>query len=94
MNMTRLVSRFVGLIALACVALLPGAAFAHPGHDLTSMGPVHVVTSPYHIMVLAFGGSLLWWAGSQVQRRMPARALSFAGASMMAGAIVLWGLSL
>jgi len=94
MNTSRLVNRFVRLFALAFVALLPGAVFAHPGHDLTSMGPVHVLTSPYHIMVLAFGGSVLWCIGSQVQRRLPARALSYAGASMMAGAVVLWGLSL
>jgi hypothetical protein len=87
-------SRLIRLFALALVALLPGAVFAHPGHDLTSQGTVHMLTSPYHIMVLALGGSLLWWAGSQVQQRVPARVLSFSGAGMMVGAVVLWGLSL
>ncbi len=94
MKATRLVNRFIAYIALLVGGLLPMAASAHPGHDLTQASATHILTSPYHIMMLALGGAVLWFAGTQVQRRLPARVLSFAGLLMMAGAVLLWGKSL
>jgi hypothetical protein len=94
MNVTRLVNRFVAYVALLVGTMIPMAASAHPGHDLTESSATHILTSPYHIMVLALGGAVLWFAGTQVQRRLPARVLSALGVVMMAGAVVLWGKSL
>ncbi len=94
MNATRLVNRFVTYVALLVGTMIPMAASAHPGHDLTESSATHILTSPYHIMVLALGGAVLWFAGTQVQRRLPARVLSALGVVMMAGAVVLWGKSL
>lgn len=94
MNATRLVKRFAGSVALFAGALLPMVASAHPGHDITQASASHILTSPYHIMMLALGGAALWYAGSQVQRRIPARVLSTTGMLMLFGAVVLWGKSL
>ena len=94
MNATRLVNRFVAYVALLVGTMIPMAASAHPGHDLTQSSATHILTSPYHIMMLALGGAVLWFAGTQVQRRLPARVLSALGVVMMAGAVVLWGKSL
>lgn len=94
MNVTRLVNRFVAYVALLVGTMIPMAASAHPGHDLTESSATHILTSPYHIMVLALGGAVLWFAGTQVQRRLPARVLSALGVVMLVGAVVLWGKSL
>jgi len=94
MKATRLVNRFFAYIALLVGGLLPMAASAHPGHDITQASATHILSSPYHIMMLALGGAALWFAGTQVQRRLPARVLSCAGLLMMAGAVLLWGKSL
>lgn len=94
MNATRLVNRFVAYVALLVGTMIPMAASAHPGHDLTQASATHIFTSPYHIMVLALGGAVLWFAGTQVQRRIPARVLSTLGVVMLVGAVVLWGKSL
>ena len=90
----RLVKRFAGSVALFVGALLPMAASAHPGHDLSQSSATHILTSPYHIMVLALAGAACWFAGTQVQRRIPARVLSTVGMLMLVGAVVLWGKSL
>ncbi|MCD6049776.1 MAG: hypothetical protein K0Q55_1179 [Verrucomicrobia bacterium] len=90
----RLVKRLAGSVALFVSALLPMAASAHPGHDLSQASAKHILTSPYHIMVLALAGAACWFAGTQVQRRIPARVLSTLGLVMLVGAIVLWGKSL
>jgi hypothetical protein len=94
MNATRLVNRLVASIALFVGALVPLTASAHPGHDLTHSSATHIFTSPYHIIVLALAGAACLFAGTQIQRRVPARVLSAAGALMMVGAVVLWGTSL
>ncbi|HEY1170139.1 MAG TPA: hypothetical protein VGH19_02110 [Verrucomicrobiae bacterium] len=94
MNTTSLVKRFAGSVALFTGALLPMVASAHPGHDLSQASASHIVTSPYHIMMLALGGAAFWIAGTQVQRRIPARVLSTVGVVMLVGAVVLWGKSL
>ena len=70
------------------------AAHAHPGHALEDHGVAHVVTSPYHLGVLALAGSGLWFAGWCVQRRLPRRLLHCAGVAALAGAAILWGLHL
>ncbi|MGV3756826.1 MAG: hypothetical protein ACO1QS_15705 [Verrucomicrobiota bacterium] len=94
MNATRLVNRFVAYVALLVGTMIPMAASAHPGHDLTQSSATHILTSPYHIMVLALAGAACWFAGTQVQRRIPARVLSTLGVVMLVGAVVLWGKSL
>jgi peptidoglycan/LPS O-acetylase OafA/YrhL len=94
MKATRLVNRFVAYVALLVGGMIPMVASAHPGHDVMQADASHIVTSPFHIMTLALAGAAFWWAGTQVQRRVPARVLSGAGMLMLVGAVVLWGKSL
>lgn len=89
MNTTRFISRL-----LPVAALLPLSVIAHPGHDLSDASVSHIVTSPYHVLVIGVCGAAMIWAGTRVQRQVPARVLSATGAFMMVGAVVLWGLGL
>lgn len=49
-------------------------AQAHPGHSLGEHGAAHVITSPYHLAMLAGIGVALWFGGrfarAQVARRV------------------------
>lgn len=94
MNTPRSFSSKFRLFAFTLVALSPLMASAHPGHSLFDASAAHVLTSPYHIMMLAFGGVTLWSLGRMVQRRVPAMILSGTGVAMLVGAVVLFGASL
>ena len=80
--------------ARACLLLVAfgSTAQAHPGHSLAEAGARHLLTSPYHVMVLACIGLTLWAVGSLVHRAVPRRLLQFSGAIAIAGAALLWGL--
>jgi hypothetical protein len=67
------------------------SASAHPGHSLGEHGATHIVTSPYHLTVLALGGAVLWLAGRLVQRQLPRRLLQSAGIAAVLTAALIWG---
>ena len=82
-----------GSFATAAAVVLGGAiAQAHPGHSLHDASATHILTSPYHLAILASGGALLWFAARFIQRRLPRRLLQGAGLVAIATATVLWGL--
>ena len=78
--------------ALALLALSGSTAYAHPGHSLTDAGALHVLTSPYHLVLLALIGLALWAVGSFVHHAVPRRLLKFTGGGALVSAVVLWGL--
>ena len=82
-------------LALALVALqFPApSAFAHPGHSLDAYGPLHVVTSPYHVGLLALTAVALGFGARFVKRRMPRRVLQACGLAALVAAGVLWVVS-
>ena len=69
--------------------LVASSAQAHPGHSLGEHGAVHVVTSPYHLSMLAAVGVALWFGGRFVQSHLSRRILQGTGiaAVLAAGAI-------
>lgn len=72
-------------LATAAAMTLPGAAFAHPGHEevsgLTS-GLLHPVTGPDHLLAMVAVGLIAALCGGRMLAAMPA---TFVGA-MLAGA--------
>ena len=62
----------LALLALPCTAPF---ASAHPGHGLDAYGPVHLITSPYHVGLLVLTAAALWCSARFVKRRMPRRVL-------------------
>jgi hypothetical protein len=81
-------SQFILLASILAVA--SSTLVAHPGHDLMEQGPIHVVTSPYHLASLAIFGLLICWAGRFVKQRLPQRVIQIAGATAVLGAAILW----
>ena len=81
-------------LALATLALqlLARSASAHPGHSLGEHGPLHVVTSPYHLGILALAGVALWFGGRFIERRLPRRVLQACGVLTLVAAGVIWEL--
>jgi hypothetical protein len=78
---------------LTLLALLFAAApvWAHPGHDWLEHGASHLVTSPFHLLVLAGAGLGLGVAAKFV-RSASARAYLYLGATvclMAAAALTL-----
>jgi peptidoglycan/LPS O-acetylase OafA/YrhL len=78
----------------AALALALGSAMAqaHPGHGLHDASATHILTSPYHLAVLALSGAALLLVARFVQRRLPRRVLQGAGLAALATATVLWGM--
>jgi hypothetical protein len=85
-----LAGKLSGIIALAFAAV--ATAHAHPGHALSDASTQHVLTSPYHLAVLALVGVALWTVGYFIHRRTARRVLQFGGAFAMVTAAVLWGM--
>ena len=80
------------LIATSAAAISISTAHAHPGHDLGEHGPVHMLTSPYHLAILAVLGLAIWFAGRFIQKQLPKRLVQCSGAAVALAAVVLWGL--
>ena len=79
-------------LAAALLLNLGGAlAHAHPGHGLDDASAAHILTSPYHLTVLALSGAALLLVARFVPRRLPRRLLQGAGIAAAAAALVLWG---
>jgi hypothetical protein len=68
------------------------SAHAHPGHGLLDEGPLHTVTSPYHLAVLALFGIALFASAHLTKQVMPRRAMQSLGVIALALSAVLWGL--
>ena len=82
-------SSVLTLLALLSAA---GAVWAHPGHDWLEHGASHIVTSPFHLLVLASAGLGLGVAAKFV-RSASARAYLYLGATvclMAAAALTLF----
>lgn len=80
-----------GSSVLATLALGPSVAQAHPGHALGDHGAMHVVTSPYHLAILAGVGLTVWMSARFVQQRVPRRLMQIGGLAAVAVAGLLWG---
>ncbi|HEY2952407.1 MAG TPA: hypothetical protein VGK40_07485 [Verrucomicrobiae bacterium] len=74
------------------LAAFSSTAYAHPGHSLADADAKHLLTSPYHLIVLGFIGLALWAVGSFVHRNIPRRILQLTGGGALLSAVVLWGL--
>ena len=78
---------------LAATTLAATASLqAHPGHGLLDGGPLHTVTSPYHLGALALIGGVLFAAAHLAKQPVPRRALQSIGVFAIALSAVLWGL--
>jgi hypothetical protein len=83
----------LGYLPLALGYLLSVfSASAHPGHSLSGATPQHLLTSPYHLAVIAFVGIALWLAGRFVQRQLTRRLLQGAGFAAVLAAALIWGI--
>ena len=76
-------------LALVCFVL---SATAHPGHSLGEHGPLHVITSPYHLAMLALAGGALLVASRFVQSRWPRCVLQGAGIAAFLTVALVWGI--
>jgi hypothetical protein len=63
---------------------------AHPGHALTEATVSHVLTSPYHLAVLALLGTVAWFGARFVQRQLLRRLLQTTGATLVFVAMSVW----
>ena len=82
--------RFVrsGLVALIFVAWQ--SAQAHPGHALGDHGMAHLVTSPFHVVVLLGLALCCWCAAWFVRHAFSRQVLRFAAAGAVLAAAFLW----
>jgi len=89
---TRMIQHLPRIQSAAAALLFASlaAATAHPGHPLSEHGAAHVVTSPYHLAVLALTGVGLLAASRLVQRRVPRRFLQGAGFAALVLTAALW----
>lgn len=78
------------ILLLAAMSMTPFSVLAHPGHDLMDLGAIHVVTSPFHLLMLALVGCLVWFAARFVKNRAPRRFMQATGVLALMGAAVLW----
>lgn len=71
--------------------LAVSSAHAHPGHSLGEHGAAHVVTSPYHLAMLAAVGMALWFGGRFVQSQLSRRILQGTGIAAVITAVAIFG---
>ena len=65
------------------------SVFAHPGHPLVAEPFEHLLTSPFHLLVLALGGGVLLLGARFAQQLATKRRLQFTGVATLGIAIVL-----
>jgi hypothetical protein len=75
------------LFGAALLAIVHTAS-AHPGHPILEHGAAHVITSPYHLLILATLGVALLAVAQLVRSRWAQRCLRVAGV----GAVIAAGL--
>lgn len=81
------------LLSAFCLAASAFPLLAHPGHSHGEASLSHLLTSPYHVTVLALAGVAMLGAAHFIQRRLPRRVLQASGAAALLGAVLVWGLS-
>lgn len=84
-----LISRAAGVLAILAAV---SSAQAHPGHSLSESKAAHVLSSPYHLAILALGGALMIASAQLVRRDASRRLLLHGGAVALMGAVVLGSL--
>lgn len=77
----------VGTLLSGSVSLM-----AHPGHGLTSVEPIHSLTSPAHLLGLTLAGLLIAAASLAVKQHATGKILRYAGLSVALTAALIWGL--
>jgi hypothetical protein len=82
------------LMATILVIAAMNSAHAHPGHSLGDQGAGHIVSSPYHISILAGSGLALWLAARFIKRPLARRWLQVGGVAAVILAGAWWGVSL
>jgi len=77
----------------AALFAVVSSADAHPGHGLLDHGAAHVITSSYHLVILAAMGVAMIAAAQIVRRRSAQRFMRIAGigAVIAAGALCALG---
>lgn len=81
---------FRSLPVLAAAFILNSQiAQAHPGHAMQESEWSHLLTSPFHLAVLASMGAALAIGAGFIKRTMPRRALQWGGAAMLVAAAVI-----
>ena len=65
-------------------------SYAHPGHALGDHGVAHVVTSPFHVVVLLGLALGCWCAAWFVRHAVSRHVLRFAAAGAVLAAAFLW----
>jgi len=83
---------FNRLFPAAAVLVCATSLQAHPGHGLFEQGPLHTITSPYHLAVLALTGCALFVGAHFIRQQMPRRAAQLVGTTAVVLSAVLWGL--
>ena len=78
------------LLALALLAISAGNALAHPGHHPMEYGLGHLLTTPYHLIVLTAFGIALYGVARLVKHRAASRLLSVAGFLAIGAAGAIW----
>jgi hypothetical protein len=81
-----------GLLTALLSLFASGLAQAHPGHSWSDASPAHLLTSPYHLVLLAWGGATIFFAARWVERRAGRRLLQGLGVAALTTAAVLWSL--
>ena len=81
-------SAWLASVAFAFFSTLP--ASAHPGHEPGAYGVGHVVTSPYHLMVLALIGTSICIGARLVKDTRLRRLTRIAGTATIVSAALLW----
>ena len=79
------------------MAMLPLAlvlASAHPGHDLMEQGAGHVVSSPYHLFVLAAVAVVTLGVAQMMHSTTAKKYLRLAGAAALVAVGAMWGLGI
>ena len=89
MNQFRNLSSAKVLLCNAPLLALVSIANAHPGHSALDHGAAHVVTSPYHLLILVTMGVGAVAAEKVVRRRWVRQCMRIAGIGAVAAAGVL-----
>jgi len=85
-------TQYLGTTILALI-LSATSALAHPGHSMGGSDVVHLLTSSYHIAVLALAGAGLMLGGTLLQRRVPRAILRCSGTVALASAALIWSMN-
>jgi hypothetical protein len=87
-QITKLISIKAFLFTAALLAIVQ-AANAHPGHGLLDHGAAHVITSPYHLVILAAMGVAMTAVAQIVRSRSARQWMRIAGVAAVIAAGLL-----